>query len=239
MEHRTRVVLQVAALCLVLGAFGFAADADNAHLYIVNGVPGRDISKTLNPGYPIDVLVNGESCQSRGLTFGSNGLPLSFSAGTYDVEISESNTLAPCTNPVVIHTQVTLPAGGNVSLVAAVSGGKPTSLQFNDNLSPVTAGNARFVFANAADAPALQATLMQLNVKNGKTFTVTANPGKQRGISIPGGTYSVQVVAVGNSTVLASEVISLPNQSATFTYAAGQATDNVLGLINRAVEGVF
>jgi hypothetical protein len=140
---------------------------------------------------------------------------------------------------VVIDTQVTLAVGGNVSLVAAVSGGKPTSLQFNDNLSPVTAGNARFVFANAADAPALQATLMQLNVKNGKTFTVTANPGKQQGISIPGGTYSVQVVAVGNSTVLGSEVISLPNQSATFTYAAGQATDNVLGLINRAVEGVF
>lgn len=239
MEHRIRVVLQVAALCLVLGAVGFAADADNAHLYIVNGVPGRDISKTLNPGYPIDVLVNGESCQSRGLTFGSSGLPLSFSAGAYDVEISESNTLAPCTNPVVIDTQVTLAVGGNVSLVAAVSGGKPTPLQFNDNLTPVTAGNARFVFANAADAPALQATLTQLNVKNGKTFTVTANPGKQQAINIPGGTYSVQVVAAGKSTVLASEVISLPNQSATFTYAAGQATDNVLALINRAVEGVF
>jgi hypothetical protein len=54
-----------------------------------------------------------------------------------------------------------------------------------------------------------------------------------------GGTYSVQVVAVGNNTVLASEVISLPDQSATFTYAAGEATDNVLGLMNSAVEGVF
>jgi hypothetical protein len=237
MEHRTRVVLQVAALCLVLGAFGFAAD--DAHLYIVNGVPGRDISKTNNPGYPIDVLVNGESCQSRGLTFGTSSGPLSFSAGTYDVEISASNTLAPCTNPVVIDTQVTLAAGRNVSLVAAVSGGKATALLFNDNLTPVTTGNARFVFANAADAPALQATLMQLNVKNPKTFTVTANPGEQQGINIPGGTYSVQVVAAGNNTVLASEVISLPDQSATLTYAAGQATDNVLGLINRAVEGVF
>ena len=65
MKLRTRVVLQLAALCFVLAAYGFAADNDNAHLYIVNGVPGRDISKTLNPGYPIDVLVNGESCQSR------------------------------------------------------------------------------------------------------------------------------------------------------------------------------
>jgi hypothetical protein len=49
----------------------------------------------------------------------------------------------------------------------------------------------------------------------------------------------VQVVVAGKSTVLASEVISLPDQSATFTYAAGEATDNVLGLMNSAVEGVF
>jgi hypothetical protein len=49
----------------------------------------------------------------------------------------------------------------------------------------------------------------------------------------------VQVVVEGNSTVLASEVITLGNQSATFTYAAGEATDNVLGLINRTVQGVF
>jgi len=85
----------------------------------------------------------------------------------------------------------------------------------------------------------LQATLTQLNVKNPATFTVTANPGKQQAITIPEGTYSVQVVAAGNSTVLASETIGLPGQPAAFTYAAGQATDNVLGPINRTVEGVF
>ena len=113
MEHRRRAFwkLQLDAWWPP-GAFGFAATPIHAYLYIVNGVPGRDISKTLNPGYPIDVLLNGESCQSRGLTFGSSGLPLSFSAGTYDVEISESNTLAPCTNPVVIDTQVTLAGWG-------------------------------------------------------------------------------------------------------------------------------
>jgi hypothetical protein len=233
----TRVVLQLAALCLVLGAYGAAAD--DAHIYIVQGVPGRDIAKTLNPGFPIDVLLNGESCQARGLTFGSTSGPLSFPAGTYDVQISASNTLAPCTNPPLVDRQVTLPAGASASIVAAVSGGKPTSLQFTDNLSAVASGNARFVFANAADAPALQATLMQLNVKNAKTFTLTASPGKQQGISIPDGVYQVQVVVEGNSIVLASEVITLGNQSATFTYAAGEATDNVLGLINRTVQGVF
>jgi hypothetical protein len=47
MRLRTRVVLQLAALCFVLAAYSFAAD--NAYLYIVNGTPGRDIADNLNP----------------------------------------------------------------------------------------------------------------------------------------------------------------------------------------------
>jgi hypothetical protein len=50
MKLRTRVVLQLAALCFVLAAYGFAAD--DAYLYIVHGIPGRDISDNLNPGFP-------------------------------------------------------------------------------------------------------------------------------------------------------------------------------------------
>jgi hypothetical protein len=69
MKLRTRVVLQLAALCFVLAAYGFAAN--DAYLYIVRGIPGRDISDNLNPGFPVDVLIAGESCMPRGLTFGN------------------------------------------------------------------------------------------------------------------------------------------------------------------------
>ena len=172
MKRRTRVVMQLAALCFVLAAYGFAAD--DAYLYIVHGIPGRDIAESLNPGFPIDVLVNGESCLERGLAFGTTSGPLSFSPGTYDVQISEANTLAPCTNPSIITAKVALPAGANVTAVAAISGGEPTLLQFADNLTPVTPGYARFVLVQSADAGALQATLTQLGVKDPKTFTVTA-----------------------------------------------------------------
>ncbi|MGA9074404.1 MAG: hypothetical protein WBP65_00705 [Candidatus Sulfotelmatobacter sp.] len=75
MKLRTRVVLQLAALCFVLAAYSFAAD--NAHLYIVHGIPGRDIADNLNPGLPIDVLING-TCLARGLTFDNTSGPLSF-----------------------------------------------------------------------------------------------------------------------------------------------------------------
>jgi hypothetical protein len=134
MRLRTRVVLQLAALCFVLAAYGFAAD--NAYLYIVHGIPGRDVADNLNPGLPIDVLISG-TCLARGLSFGNTSGPLSFSAGTYDVEISDANTLAPCTNAPLIDSQMTLTSGENMSAVAAISGGQPTLLQFTDNLSPV------------------------------------------------------------------------------------------------------
>jgi hypothetical protein len=126
-----------------------------------------------------------------------------------------------------------------VSAVAALSGGQPNLLQFADNLSPVAPGNARFVFANAANAPALEATLTQVYVKNPKTFTLTADPDAQAIASVPAGTYLVQVVATGSATVLASEQIDLADQSATFTYAAGEAANNSVGLINRVVRDVF
>jgi hypothetical protein len=237
MKLRTRVAIQLAALCLLLGASSFAAD--EASLYIVHGIPGRDIADNLNPNFPVDVLVNGKSCVVRNLAFDTTSAPLSFAAGTYDVQISPSNTIAGCTNPPIIDASVTLTSGTSISAVLAVSGGEPTLLQFSDNLSPVASGNTRFVFAQAADAPALQATLTQLDIKNPKAFTLVANPGSQQVISIAAGTYSVKVYAVGDTTPLAAEQLTLPNQSVSFSYAVGESTNNSIVVINKTVRGVF
>ena len=236
MKLRTLAVLQLAALCLALVSSAFAAN--NAYLYVVHGIPGRDISDSLNPGLPVDILVDGE-CAVRGLTFGNTNGPLTLPAGTYTVQVSLANTLAPCTNAAVVAAPVTLNGGSSTSVVAAISGGQPALLQFADNLEAVTPGSARFVFVNSADAPELQATLTQLYVKNPKPIIVTANPGAQPLFNVPAGTYLLQVVASGSTTVLASEDIGLPAQSATFTYAAGEATNNSIGLINRTIKDVF
>jgi hypothetical protein len=91
--------LQLAALCLALGASAFAAN--DGYLYIVHGIPGREIADNLNPGLPIDILVSGD-CLVRGLTFGNTSGPFSFSAGAYDVQISLANSLAPCTNAPIL-----------------------------------------------------------------------------------------------------------------------------------------
>ncbi|MGC1490404.1 MAG: DUF4397 domain-containing protein, partial [Candidatus Acidiferrum sp.] len=211
----------------------------NAYLYVVHGIPGRDIADNLNPGLPIDILINGKSCLVRGLTFGNTSGPFTLAAGTYDVQISMSNTLAPCTNAVVIDSQVTLTPGENLSAVAAINATQPALLQFIDALSPVVPGNARFVLANSADAPALQATLTQVGVKAPQTFTGSADPDTQTAIPVQAGTYLVQITAVGSTTVLTSQQISLADQSVTYSYACGEALNNTVGLVNRAIRDVF
>jgi|SRR5208282_176431 len=237
MRLRTRVVLHLAALCLALGTYALADD--NASLYIVHGVPGRDIADNLNPGYPIDILVNGKTCLMRGLLFGNSDGPYTLAAATYELQISLANTLAPCTNAPVITSQVLLMPGTSISAVVAINSTEPVLLQFNSELGAVAPGNARFVFAHAADAPTLQATLTQLYVKNPQTFTLVSAPGTEQWTGVPAGTYLVQVTVAGNSTVLTSENVTLPDQSVTLSYAAGEDLNNTVGLVNRTVRDVF
>ena len=85
----------------------------------------------------------------------------------------------------------------------------------------------------------MQATLTQLYVTSPKTFNVTAAPGAEQAVIVPVGTYLVQVVAAGSTTVLTSEQIGLANQSAAFTYAAGEAANNSVGLVDRTIRDVF
>jgi hypothetical protein len=237
MKLRTRVVFQLAALCLAMGAYGFAAD--NAYLYIVHGIPGRDVAKNLSPVFPIDVLINGDTCLPRDVATGIVSGPFSFPAGTYEVLISEANSLAPCTNTPIINSQVNLTAGASVSAVLALSGGQPILHQYTNDLSTVAAGNARFTLVQVVDDSALQATLTQVGVKNPQTFTVTTSPGKQGAIAVPYGTYLIQLMVSGNTTVLASDTMALGNQSATFAYATGESINNSVTLVNKTVLDVF
>lgn len=237
MKLRTRVVLQLASLCMVLATYGLASN--NAYLYIVNAIPGRDIADNLNPGYPIDVLVNGKDCLIRGLSFGNSDGPYTLAAGTYTLEISESNTLMPCTNPAVINSSVTLMPGDNTSAVTGINATQPTLVTLPDELGAVVPGNGRFVLADTADAPALTATLTQLFVKSPQTFTVTATQGTENWIGVPAGTYTVTITAQGSSTVLTSQQITLQDQSVTLAYAAGEELNNTVELVTRVVRAVF
>lgn len=69
MKHHIRLSFALALLCVVMSTAVFASD--NASLYVVHGIPGRDISETTDPAFPVDILLNDEVCNVHGLTFGT------------------------------------------------------------------------------------------------------------------------------------------------------------------------
>lgn len=73
MKLRIRVVLQLAAL------FWPHTASPTMTLTSTSCTAFRDdISNNLNPGFPVDVLIAGESCMPRGLTFANTSGPIIF-----------------------------------------------------------------------------------------------------------------------------------------------------------------
>ena len=229
--------LLLTVLCLALSAASFAAD--DATLYVVQGVPGRDVSATVNPGLPVDVLLNNEVCSFRGLTFPGNSGPLTLPAGSYDIKVSPANSLLPCSNPPEAETTVKLAAGGATTVALALSNGAPTLLTFADNLKTVPAGSGRLTIANATDAGTLQLTLAQSGVKNPKTRTFSLNSGQEITLQVPAELYTLQVTANGSTTPIFVGIVGAGSHSVELVYLVGSAGNNSVTLIDRIIRDVF
>src|SRR5215469_1207914 len=171
MKNHIHYTLALALLCATMTTAMPASE--NASMYLVQGIPGRDYSTTTNPQFPVDVLINDETCYVRRFTDGTIQGPLTFVPGTYDVKISVANSLAPCSNAPVVDSSVTLDSGQNVSAVFALnSSGAPALVKFTNNFSTVSADSARIEFAMAADSATVQVTFQ--NTTTQKTFKYSA-----------------------------------------------------------------
>jgi hypothetical protein len=241
MSAYSRIALQLTALCLVFSAVSFAAEAApaDASLYVIHGVPGRDIAADVNPGLPVDFLLNDEVCFIHGLTFDGTTGPATLPAGSYDLKVSPANTLAPCTNSPEAETTVKLSAGGTATVALALSNGTPTLLTFADNLTTVPAGEGRVTIANAADAGVLQVTLTQPMVKNPKTVKFTVAPGSETTVGLPMGFYSLSATARGSTTPLVTGGVAADSQAVELVYIAGATTNSSMALITRQIRDVF
>jgi hypothetical protein len=87
MKIRTLVVSSSIVLCLVFSTLTFAAD--DAYLYIVHGLPGRDVAASFDPTLPADVLLNDDVCGERGTTFGAVIGPLALPPGQYNLRLAQ------------------------------------------------------------------------------------------------------------------------------------------------------
>jgi hypothetical protein len=235
MKKGIRLFFALALLCVASSVAMFAAD--NAYLYLVHGIPGRDVSASTDPQFPVDVQLNGDVCYSHGLAFGAVAGPLTLAPGSYEVRVSVANSLAPCSNPALIDTTVTLGSGKDVSAVVALSEtGTPTLLTFTNNVFPVGASVGRVFFAQAADAPAVQVVLENTATKKLYPFTVSA--GGSFSATLPAGDYTV-VVNQGTTALVTSTSLRLDPQSVVMLLTVGQAGNNTVILVSKTVRDVI
>jgi hypothetical protein len=235
MKTCIRLALALAVLCPALS--GITLAADNAYLYLVQGIPGRDYSASTDPQFPVDVLINDDVCYQRGLTYGTITGPLTLVPGTYNVKVSVADSLLPCSNPAFVDRTISLEAGENVSAVVALSEtGSPTLLTFTNQLSPVTATMGRVLFAQAADAPALEVILQ--NRTTMKVYTYAVNHGVLLDVNLPAGSYNVEINQ-GTTTLVASTSVDLYSQSVLLLYGVGQASNQTVNLEYKNVRNVI
>jgi hypothetical protein len=235
MRIRIGAVLSLTALCLALSPLSFAAG--DAYIYFVHGIPGRDVATNLDPNFPVDVLLNDDLCIERQITFGAIIGPLALPAGAYDVKVSPANLFVPCSNTPIAETTVTLKADEDVTVLTALNTkGQPAILNLANNLSEISADQARIVLTNAADAPALQVTVQLVN--SSQQYNYTVNPGQKVLASLPAGDYTIEVQA--NSTVLVpAEPVVLASLSDNLIYAVGESSNGSVMLIIKTVRNVL
>jgi hypothetical protein len=222
MKFSGRSATLIMAVCLSWHAAAFASE--DAHLYFVHGVPGRDVATANEPTLPVDVLVNDESCYLRGFSFGSVNGPLTLPPGRYDVKISPANTLAPCTNEPYIDSTVALGNGQNITAVLALNDSDTLVLStFPNDYQSVAAAQARLSVDYAGGNSPIVLLVKLANSKT--TLTYTINPGAEQQITLPAGDYTIEAT-LGGAT-LAIETIGLPQRSVYPTFCGRRHCESV------------
>ncbi|AZI59077.1 DUF4397 domain-containing protein [Nakamurella antarctica] len=204
----------------LLGA-GSASAADTGTVYVVHGIPGL----------PVDVYVDGARALDDFAPLTVAG-PLELPSGAHKIVIVAAAD-ADASKPL-LSADATVPAGGNVSLVAHLDAdGKPTVTPFVNDVSAVAAGQARLVVRHTAAAPAVDVRAGGKVVLPGVT-----NP-QQGALVVPAGTVSADVALAGTDTVAIGPAdLKLAEGTATFVHAVGSAADKTLGLVSFTVTGL-
>jgi hypothetical protein len=224
----------------LLSAAPSALAQSSASFVVVHGIPGRDVGASLDPALPVDVLVGGKYCLLQGLTFGSIAGPFDVPAGNYSVAISLANPIAPCSNSPVITANVALTAGEFGSIVAALStSGAPSAEVYPVDVTPVGAGNQRFITAHAADAP--EVTIDAVSTKDKEMLKFRLKPGKENESIVPTrSAFEVTATPVGSKTVIGPVLVQAGgDQSVVLLYAVGNATSGSVTILSKSLPDVF
>lgn len=211
----SRLALSV-LVTATLGAWGatgpaVAAKADHGTLFVIQGVDATTMTlrldgKVLRPDAPAKTVLG----------------PLSVPAGRHTV------TAAGDGEPV--EATVTVKQGSSTDLVLhrqADATLAPVFTSYVNDLSPVTAGSGRLTVAHtAAVGPA------DIRVKGEVLFSNVAN-GEQLSLTVPGGSYPVDIVPTASDAPVVFGPVDLPVAAASLTrvFAIGVAATNSMDAV--------
>lgn len=240
-----RSALCLAGLAALVGAAdpALADPASPAALFVVHGIPGRELGASTDPELPVDVLVNGQICLLKNFTFGSVAGPFDLPAGTYEIKVSLASVGSPCGNAPVITQSVPLAAGSYAAGVAALaSDGTPTIDAVGLDFSAVPRGEQRVIAVHAARAPNLVfgiggAGAGSTDVK----LAVAPDTAKSLSGSVASlgndGRITVRT-ANGNASGNGAARFAVRNRGVVLAFAVGSSAGGTLSLATRQIENV-
>lgn len=216
--------LRSSCALVAAGLLASSAFADDARVRVVHASPDAPA---------VDVLVNGEVALAD-IAFTDITAYASLPAGTYNVQV----TPAGANEIVVIDADLALAEGTDYSVVAVgeLASIAPLVLVDDNTLDP-SAARIRFVHASP-NAPAVDIALAGGPVLFGDV-SFTENAGY---ISVPGGTYDLEVRLAGTETVvLPLPGIAVENNTVYSVFATGlvggtPALAATIGIDNRAAR---
>jgi hypothetical protein len=241
--------------CLMFSGFTLnsaLAQSPNASVYVVHGIPGHDVSESLDSALPVDVQATVGStsiCLLKGFKFGDIAGPFTIPAASYNFTISLANTVDPCSNPALLTANgVAFAEGENASLVAYLNAeGAPGVKKFDNDVSPIPAGQSRVIVQHTANALAVDIHVARYtfltplrpvtipNVRNGEQ--AQADLPSEQTWNYP--TTQVTLTPAGDkSPVIGPYFFQLEPHDVYLIYAVGSLSTGSFTLISKVIRGV-
>ena len=226
-------LLAVAAAVFAVPAAAGATDAPSgATVYVTHGLPLD------NAGTLVDVYVNGAEAIND-FRFGQTVGPLTLPAATYDIEVRTPDGVT-----TLIQQDVSVPAGGNFSVVASFvdDRGTPGLNVFANDTKRAPFGLAKLALHHAAAAPAVDVDaglfpISRFFPKLVKEVVSGAVNGQAATLTLPSFLrYTADVRVADTSTVvLKANDIRISSKVLTNVYVVGSAAGGTLQVISNTI----
>ena len=196
------VVVVVGALALIGGTVSTSYAADDAEIFVVQGLPGRNL----------DVAVDGKSV-AKGLKTAEVGGPYTAKSGSRKVTFSDNGK-------VVLERNFSVTAKSSWDVVVhlpAASADDPAVTVFRNDVAPVPRDKASLVVAHTAKVPPADIRV------NGKVLFENIANGESLKLTVPVATYEVAIVPTGETkpVVLGPAKLTVKGGAVNRVYAVG------------------